>query len=130
MVGHAQRTDVDQLPDAVFPAGADHVPCAPDRARLEVPGRSAHARADVVDRLDAAHGMGNDVRIAEVATDHLDIVALASRRWRAPDPDPAGRPTGPARPQPGASAAPVRPGAQAGPASKSPADPRMLAPTW
>src|SRR3546814_12492293 len=99
MVEHAHRTDVDQFPDAVFPAGADHVPCAPDRARLEVPGRSTHARADVVDRPDAAHGMGNDVRIAEVATDHLDLVAMASRRGRHPDPDPEGRPAAPAPPR-------------------------------
>src|SRR3546814_3871599 len=81
---------------------------------LEVPGRSTHARADVVDRFDAAHGMGNDVRIAEVANDHLDIVAMASRRWRAPDQDPDGRPAGPERLQQGASEEPVRAGAQYG----------------
>src|SRR3546814_16878221 len=58
--------------------------------------------------------MGNDVRIAEVANDHLDIVAMASRRWRAPDQDPDGRPAGPERLQQGASEEPVRAGDQYG----------------
>src|SRR3546814_940433 len=70
------------------------------------PYQTLFRSADVVDRLDAAHGMGNDVRIAEVANDHLDIVAMASRRWRAPDQDPDGRPAGPERLQQGASEEP------------------------
>src|SRR3546814_19431433 len=46
--------------------------------------------------------------------DHLDIVAMAPRRWRAPDQDPDGRPAGPERLQQGASEEPVRAGDQYG----------------
>src|SRR3546814_20308395 len=79
------------------------------------------------DLFDAAHGMGNDVRIAEVANDHLDIVAMASRRWRAPAQDPDGRPAGPERLQQGASEEPVRAGDPYGRGRKRPmAMPQLL----